>query len=291
MASWFITYERPMAPPGSIKQVITPDHGCLLKITGSVVGVDLPDRAEIGRYATPLPAAEAETLKALAVSAVDEASALKGMTVPRGTRFMTFGLGRTGEDIDSLASFPLSESFPQAIKRFDESMLALAKRMLDHPQATLRGTAICEPGTLTPQENLAVTLTLRNSGPAPIRIQNPAAAASDEKVGLQVTVDKELPPGKEDEGDMKFVRLTRGEVSHQKARESDRGGAIRSMLELAPGGEIVFSLRLQRRLYLGTGAYRAWVTYESSTENVPEQAAVEGSLKIPAGTFSVKAKR
>ena len=287
MASWFVTYDRPMAPPGGLKQVITPDHGSILKITGSVVGVDLPDRSEIGQYAAPLSAQEAQSLKALAMSAIDEAAARKGMTVPWGTRFLAFGIGRTGEDIDSLASFPLSQELPEAIKRFDDAMLALAKKTLEHPRTTLKGAAVCDPANMTPQENPILRLTLSNSGQHPIR--NPAAATSDDQVGLQLRVERDAPPDQEDDGTSKLVQLARGEVTQQKTGESKRTAGATS--QLGPGEEIVLVLTPQRRLYLGTGAYRAWVTYSSSTDGMPEEMAVEGTLRVSAGRLSVKSKR
>lgn len=289
MASWFVTYDRPMAPPGALKQVITPDHGTILKVTGAIVGVELPDRSEIGTYAAPLAAAEAESLKKLAAAAIDEATAMKGMTVPRGTRFLAFAIGRTGEDVDASANFPLSQSLPPAVRRFDDAMLELAKKSLDHRRTTLQGEAACEPPAVTPQENPVIKLTLRNTGSKPIRIHNPAAASADDRVGLQIMVEKDVPPDKEDDGSSKLVQLTRADVSQETTRPA-RGGA-QATSQLAPGEEIILILKPQRRMYLGAGAWRAWVTYRSATDGMPEEMAVEGSLRIPAGKLAVKSKR
>lgn len=288
MKSWFVTYKRAMAPPGMISQIVTRTHGCLLTVTGPMVGVDLPDRAEIGRYRRTCDVQEADSLRSLAVAAISEALASKAQAGPRGTRFLAFGIGEIGNEAESLASVPLSGPFPPAVKRFDDAMIAAAKKSLDRPHVTLKGTASFPFSTVMQQVELE--LALRNSGTVPILIRNPAAAEDDEKVGLEVLLEKNLPPERLEDEDRALVRLKKGEVTQLRAPGEESGGKAQPIVRLDPGQEVVLSAKIKRYVYLGAGVYRAWVTYESRTDGIPEADGVPGRLRIPAGTFTVKGR-
>lgn len=291
MGSWFITYKRPMAPPGAISVIVTAGHGCVLTVTGPMMGVDLPDRSEIGTYRGALSAEETRSLKDLAAAAVTEAAASRGEASARGTRFLAFGLGETGKELETLVSFPMSKPFPPAIKRFDDAMIAAARKLLAHPHAVLKGAVSCREPVIAPKQELALTLALRNGGAAPIRIHNPAAADDDAGVGVTVLLEKDLPPEKLEDGDLVTVDLKRAEVSQLSAPGGDGAGTPRPVVRLAPGEELVLSVKVRRHLYLSAGSYRAAVFFSGGAEGIPEDEAVEGRLRTPACRFAVRAKR
>jgi hypothetical protein len=290
MKSWFITYKRPMAPPGMFSQIITQTQGCLLTITGPIMDVDLPDTAEIGKYQRPCDAQEAEPLKALADAAIAEAASIKDLDVPRGTRFLTFGIGETGGELEKLASYPMSMPFPAAIQKFDEAMIAAARKTREKPLATLKGTAKLAFAELAPKQDFELSLVLQNSGTAKILIHNPAAAEEDEKIGLEVAFAKNLPAESSEDDDIEFVRLKKGEVTQLRALGAEPLKKSEPLVRLGPGQEIILSLKIKRHAYFRPGSYKAWVTYESFTNSVPEEESVQGSLSIPAGAFAVKGK-
>lgn len=290
MKSWFITYKRPMAPPGVISQIVTENQGCLLTITGPIVGVDLPDAVEIGTYQRPCSTQESESLKALADLAIEEATTMKKPAVPRGTRFLTFGIGEIGSDVDNLASYPMSMPFPAAIKQFDDAMISTARKSLEKPVATLKGSASLKSPTLLPTQDLELSVILRNSGTARILVHNPAAVEEDEKIGLEITLKENLPTKNFEEEDLKFIRLKMGEVTQLSALSLEPAKKLEPLVQLDPGQEIGLSLKIKRHVYFGPGNYKVWVKYESLTDTVPEEEAVHGNLSIPAGSFSVKAK-
>ncbi|MBI3597291.1 MAG: hypothetical protein HY203_09085 [Nitrospirae bacterium] len=291
MKSWFVTYKRPMAPPGMISQVITSTHGCILTVTGPIIGVELPDKTEIGRYRRPCDAQEIELLKGLAASAISEDSAAQHEAVPRGTRFLTFGIGETGKDIERFASVPMSKQFAPSVKQFDDAMIASARKSLEHPHTTLTGIASLPSSPVIPQQEFRLEFALRNSGTAPVSICNPAAVQDDEKVGVEVMIEKNVPQENMEEEDRVYVRLKEGEVAQLRAPGENSGGRPEPITRLNPGHEIAFLVQIKRHVYIGAGSYRAWVTYESRTEGIPEEEAVTGLLRIPAGTFTVNRRK
>jgi hypothetical protein len=291
MTSWFITYKRPMAPPGMISQVVTETQGCLLTVTGPMIGVDLPDRAEIGRYRRPCGAEETGPLKRLADAALAEAAATRDVDMPRGTRFLTFGIGETGGDVDRLESFPMSIDFPAALRRFDDAMIATARKSLEKPAVTVRGTASPVSPVLAPRQALVVSVAIRNSGTLPVAIHNPAGAGEDEKAGLQLRLARRLPDESAEDEEPQFVRLRREDVVQLRAPGGEPVTRVQSFVRLKPGEELILSLKIGRRIHLQQGPYKAWVTYESTTDTVPEEEAVQGSLVIPVGSFAVKPPR
>jgi hypothetical protein len=289
--SWFITYKRPMAPPGGLSQIVTQDRKCLLTVSGPVVGVPLQDKSEIGRYAIECPAAETTELKRLTTAALEAASATRGTASPRGTRFLSFGVGEVGKDVESLASVPMTAPFPPEIRQLDEGMLRLAATLLEHPQITLAGSARCASAEIAPRQEIEVLISLRSSGTSAIRIRNPAAAGSDAEVGLDILLERESTRGKQDEGERTVVRLKPGEVVQPPPPGSTKPTRPRSPLKLAPGEELVLSAKLGRSVYLSPGSYRVTAFYTSSTKDIGEEESVEGRLSIPAGSLSVKAER
>jgi hypothetical protein len=291
MDTWFITYERPIAPPGGISQVVTGSAECFLIVTCPLSGIDLPDRSEIGMYRWKFPAGETAPLKGIAEAAAAEAGAVKQVAMPRGTLFITFGIGEVGREIDRLSSVPMSIPLPPAIKRFDDSMIQFAKKLLSHPHATLKGVASIAAPTIERGQALDLEVVLRNSGTVPVTIRNPAAVQGDEPVGIEVLIEKDIPQERIDEEDFVLVPLARGDAVQLRAPGSKTGREAVPLVRLGPEEEIALSLKIRRNLFLGPGSYRAYVRYESRAEGIPQAEAVQGRMQLAAGAFRVKAKR
>lgn len=280
MSTWFMTYRRDLAPPAELSLIVTPDQGCLLHVTGPVFGINFPNRSEIGTYHWPCSTAEAEMVRGLFDPAMAEAAAFKGVDVPRGTRFLTFGLGSRGSDkVDPLASVPLRQQLPQAIAKYDETMIALARKALDHPFIALKAVASPADSVLDPKGDLCAKLRLSNSGTSPIQIANPAANAT-------ATVSLNL---KDADGQFTFIEVKPGEIS-QIGEDGKAIGDAPAITKLKPGTSILLAIRIRRHVYLHKGRYDVQLKYTSDTKDIPETEAIRGLVQTDAGHIAVTAK-
>jgi hypothetical protein len=279
MSNWFINYSQPTAPPLGIWTLITSDEGCLLGVTGPVEGTDLPDRCEIGIYHFPCAAADAEAVRGLLDPALAESAAAKGTASPRGTRFLSFGLGAKGADkVDRKGSYPLRGPLPPALSKFDVAVIGLARQTMAHPIMVLRAAA--SAAAHGPDDELRAVLQLTNVGTAPLQIRHPAAAEGSGVSLVLSDADEEVT----------FIDAKQGEVVQLGDDGKPLAGAAPELVKLEPAKTLALAIRIRRHLYLREGAYKLDVRFTSNTKGIPETEAIEGFVQTSAGHIHVGAK-
>jgi hypothetical protein len=281
MSDWFISYSRPISQGYDIWSLITADQGCLLGVTGPVQPTVLPNRSEIGTYHYTCTAEEAAAVRGLIGPALTEAAATDGMAYTPGTRFLSFGLGARGVDhLDQSSSFALSQPLPPGIAKFDASVMALARKTMDHPIMVLRASAPAEALAFGPDAEARAVLRLTNVGTSPVQVRNPAAL---EAPGLSLIL-------KDREDEVTFIDTKQGEVTQLGDDGKPLSGKASELVRLKPTETLALAIRIRRHLFLHKGTYRAEVRFTSNTQGIPETEAIDGYVQTAAGTLHVTSK-
>lgn len=284
MGEWFVEYQRPLAPPAKLSVMVTAAYGCIVRVTGPVDALGLHDRAEIGEYRGALPDEEAEALRAQAGPAILAARA-PAEALDTGESLVTLSSGEIGKPADKNGFVPLSAPPPPEVARFEKSMLDLARLLVAHPFAVLKGKAASAWKDGAPE----VTLDIENPGSATAECANPAAGA--QALPLQLVLQREVPDDQLEPDDTVMFALAAGEAAQTGRGAPARGQAAPPHLRLAHGERATFVLRPQRHLRLSPGRYAVRVV--ASFADVPGgtgTTAVTGSLYVPAGTLQVGGK-
>ncbi len=284
MATWYVSYSQPMAPPGGLAVRVSPEAGCMLQLTSALVGVALPDRAELGEYRGALPDEEAEALHKLATEAI---AAVLGDVEPLepGTAVLELELGKLGSPAEQRASVVPSDSLPAAVVRYRDAMLKVAGALFEHPYAVVRGKATCAPPI--PGHLIDVTLELGSAGSVPASISNPLAAQGE--LPMRLMIRKDVPEDRLEPEDTVFLALAAGEATLVRpvGAAPAKGGPIPA-LRLGPGETVSFRLQPRRSLFLAPGAYRVSVSIDlAPLQLAASEDVVHGTLRVPAGVIQV----
>jgi hypothetical protein len=276
------------SPDGGLTVIVAPNGECQMTRTGGVLPGEEPGDSEIGSYHSQLEAGVPASLRDLVTGLLDERTGKLEPLRP-GTLSLTFGY-LAERKAPRARSFPRNRPLPPSAQRANERMGEIVTEMRKHPVQTLKASAAWEHPELSRNQEIKVRVTLRNSGTMPIGIRNPAAATEDSEIGLQVLIEKDVPPDEMTMLDQAAPVLTKSDVTQVSAPGAKEGSPPSPIVKLEPEQKLVLSVTIRSHLYLGPGRYRGVVNYQSMTEGIPKQEAVPGRLSIPTGRLGVTAR-
>ena len=280
MGSWFISYNKDF-PPYQMSMLVVADEGCLLEFQ-CPMGEGLPDRPEIGRYYWKNPPEEGERLRQLMLRAEAEQATVKDPPSLPGTRFLTFGLGKKGVDeVDPLTVVPLRRPLTPTVAAFDEAMLTLARKVVDHPYTTLRAKGTLHTKELAPDGELVARLELSNTGIFPVVAYNPAFRASPAKVMVSIEERKD---------EFQYLDVTPDEMAASTGTSTAQQLAptAEAKIKLGPGDVLALSIRVRKHIYLRKGRHAVELRYTSSNHGLEEGEGLAGFVDVVAGTLEIQ---
>ena len=284
MNDTYITYSRTLPTGGELFLVLNPNADSQLTITSDPAELPFAGRVEIGVYRHRIPATEVDSLKTLLKQAVREMPRVAD-AVPMGTPLLFFAIGNEAV-LDPSATFPLTQPLPPDTKRFDDQMLELAAKLIQHPFRTVKARADWQ-GPFDREQGLKVRLTVRNSGIVPVKIPNPAAAKEDDEVGLRLDVLEDLPAGEVTPDKRAGFAVKRTEVKQIAAPGAEPGDDPQAIVTLDLKEELVLEVTVRRHLYVGPGRYRGVLTFMCQHEKLDEKETAAGYLQVPLGPLAI----
>lgn len=283
MNTEYVTYLKPIGPSATMSILAVEGDETELILTGPAGQIDGFDRAEIGVYLRELESGEYETVRTLANEAI---AAAEQSTVPPGTPLLTVGIGDEADESLRAVSFPLATDLPDAARRLDRKMAAVASFLARFPDQTLLGSAAWDRPEVR-QDELQLTLTLKSSGAKTVRVNHPAAAPDDSDVGLTLVLERDLPEGQLEDEDRGFLPIGRAGVRLTEAPGWDAREPAPDVVPLKPGESMTLAVSVTSQVFLEPGSYRGAIRFESRLGELQEDQGVEGLLRIPLGKITV----
>jgi hypothetical protein len=237
-----------------------------LTVTGPHQG-----KPEIGVYETTLEDAKATTLRDRLKGANYTQYKAANVLKPEMATTVVGLVEAPAEDPD-LRSFPRRDVPPALLPVITELEAAVGE-LRQHPKHVVSGSAVWEAARLTPNEDVAFTVTLKNIGTDAVKLDAPGAPADDDgKLPWTLLLAK---------GDDKlFVELTKENLHQDSSKKSfwSKKTAV-----LKPGEESRVSFK--KRVHLVPGSYRGQLTFV--TKGGDAESHVGGRLQIELGPLTV----
>ncbi|HYO67006.1 MAG TPA: hypothetical protein VEU33_13080 [Archangium sp.] len=259
-------------PHGPVVTALFPNKGSV-DVSGNHDG-----RQEIGYYEHTLPRAAFDRVLTL----IDQAG-LENLPVspplPPDTPVTSVGMFWVQRP-PLVRGYALWQA-PQALQPTMDEFRLQTTELLKHPVRAIHGEGAPVKNQFTLDDTAAFTITLKNIGTEPLKLDNPFHKRMEEALTLHLQVRKDKPPEQLLEGDAVWIEC---KLDHVRMADPKATPPTGRQLTLTAGGELRFVIR--KKLMLAPGRYVAELDYRTSRFK-EDVASMSGRLNMRLGSFEV----
>jgi hypothetical protein len=263
-------------PQGSMLTALSPQKGSV-DVTGNPEGTQ-----EIGYYEQALPRESFDRVLAL-IDQVGLETLPVSPTLPPDTPVTSVGKGWNAGRPPVVRGYALWE-VPKALQPVMDAFRTQTTALLKHPVRVIHGEGAPVKSQFALDDTTAFTITLKNVGTEPLKLDNPFHKRMEEALTLHLQVRKDKPPNQLREGDVVWIEC---KLDHVRPVDPKAAPPAGRQLTLAAGAELRFVIR--KKLLLSPGRYVAELDYRTSRLK-EDIASMSGRLNMRLGSFEVTDK-
>lgn len=270
MSDTWVFYTRSVGPAGTLGGSFT-SEAALVRTDASIPGIP-----RIGFFRRPMAAGEWDRLAALVRSLGGSRSSGEH---PPGTPMVSLGIMAMGkaEVVHGQAEGELLPAEEEVFSKVEKTV----EEVMGHAHRALEAEASWETGSIGPDDDLTMSVRVRNPGLGPVPFVHPASREGASS-GFSVVLARVGPDGAT--VDAREVAFAPGEVV--ELRDGKRAtGAAAKLVELAPGRDVVF--RARARVRLVPSAYRASARLDFDAPPGSDEKAVSGTITVDLPRLAV----
>ncbi|ATB41054.1 hypothetical protein CYFUS_006516 [Cystobacter fuscus] len=260
-------------PQGPVVTALFPDKGSV-DVSGNHDG-----RQEIGYYEHVLPRKVFDHVLAL----LDQAG-LENLpvspTLPPDTPVTSVGKSWAQRQPPMVRGYALWQ-VPKALQPTMDEFRLQTTELLKHPVRAIQGEGVPVKSQFLLEDTPAFTITLKNVGTEPLKLDNPFHKRMEEALTLHLRVRKDKPPDQLREGDTVWIEC---KLDHVRLADPKAVTPAGRQLTLAAGAELRFFIR--KKLMLAPGRYIAELDYRTSRFK-DDVSSLSGRLNMRLGSFEV----
>ncbi|MCL4807036.1 MAG: hypothetical protein KJ062_04470 [Thermoanaerobaculia bacterium] len=270
MSDTWVFYTRSVGSAGTLGGSFTPE-AALVRTDASIPGIP-----RIGFFRRPMAAGEWNRLASLVRSLGGPRPSGEH---PPGTPMVSLGIMAKGkaEVVHGQAEGELLPAEEEVFSKVEKTV----EDVMKHPHRALEAEATWETASVAPDDDLTMSVRVRNPGLGPVPFVHPASRAGDAS-GFSVVLARAGPDGTTVEA--REVVFAPGEVVEVRDGKKATGAAA-EIAELAPGREVVF--RARARVRLVPSVYRASARLDFDAPPGSDEKAVSGTITVDLPRLAV----